>query len=409
MADTVGLRGYDSYRVTLGDEMRGERASLGKSLLDVQRDLRIRAAHIDAIENCDPDGIPYKGFVSGYVRAYARYLGMDEDVVLERFCAESGFAPSAAAPSGRRATGAKAPGTVAGRRDDLDAVIAGSRLAAASRAESMSVDFGSTLRGLGSLAVLAALIGGLGYGGWALLQNIQRVDFAPISQPPAALAEAPDLGGARIAQAGLARGGVGAAPAIDAEALARLYADQERDPPRLALRDGPIAALDPARAGVYAPPPEVEATAEADVESDAQPDAAALAADAEVVAGAPEAEIVAAEAGLSPETRGLSLVFAEEAWVRVRDASGAVLHEGLMPAGQAWRAPVRTEGLTLRAGNAGGVFVEIDGVRFGPVGRSGAVVSNLSLAPEAVKAAFAPVPRGPSAGGPVRSASAVAQ
>ena len=51
--ETTALRGFDSYEVKLGDELRGHRASLGKSLLDVQRDLRIRASYIDAIDEAD--------------------------------------------------------------------------------------------------------------------------------------------------------------------------------------------------------------------------------------------------------------------------------------------------------------------------------------------------------------------
>ena len=45
------LKGFDDFEVSLGDMMRGERATLGKSLLDVQRDLRIKAPYIVAIEN----------------------------------------------------------------------------------------------------------------------------------------------------------------------------------------------------------------------------------------------------------------------------------------------------------------------------------------------------------------------
>ena len=37
--------------VSLGDLLRGQRATLGKSLFDVQRDLRIKAIYIAAIEN----------------------------------------------------------------------------------------------------------------------------------------------------------------------------------------------------------------------------------------------------------------------------------------------------------------------------------------------------------------------
>ena len=43
-------RGFDDFELRLGDVMRGERATMGKSLLDVQRELRIKASYIAAIE-----------------------------------------------------------------------------------------------------------------------------------------------------------------------------------------------------------------------------------------------------------------------------------------------------------------------------------------------------------------------
>ena len=46
------VNGFDSYTLLLGEELRGERATLGKSLLQVQKDLKIKAAYISAIENC---------------------------------------------------------------------------------------------------------------------------------------------------------------------------------------------------------------------------------------------------------------------------------------------------------------------------------------------------------------------
>ena len=48
MADGVNysLKGFDQYDILLGDELRGERATIGKSLLDVQRDLKIKASYI---------------------------------------------------------------------------------------------------------------------------------------------------------------------------------------------------------------------------------------------------------------------------------------------------------------------------------------------------------------------------
>ena len=81
----------DVLDVPLGDLMRGERATLGKSLLDVERELKIKAAHIAAIENADLSVFSTKGFVAGYVRSYARYLGMDPEWTFRRFSEEAGF------------------------------------------------------------------------------------------------------------------------------------------------------------------------------------------------------------------------------------------------------------------------------------------------------------------------------
>lgn len=382
--ETPRLKGFDSYEVRLGDEMRGERASLGKSLLDVQRDLHIKAAHIDALENARPQDLPYRGFVIAYLRTYARYLGMDEAEVVRRFCAESGFdATGGAIATPQSGRGARKAGG-AGRRDDLDAVIAGSRLAAASRAEAMSGRFETTLRGLGSVAMLGALVWGVGFGGWALLQNIQRVEFAPAPDAPAALADAPDFG----VMTRVVRAGAVPAPAIDAEALAAVYAAQEVAPPRIALRDGPIAALNPQTSGVYA------RTMDLDDQSAA---AAAFAGEGGLVTArepSGDAPEVVAETEIEVEDAParapgrVALVFAEEAWVRVRDGAGATVHEALMRAGSRWEAPEEAEGLVLRAGNAGGVLVEIDGALYGPLGGRGAVAGRVDLAPDAVRASF---------------------
>lgn len=92
--DDAGRHGFDAYDmldVPLGDLMRGERATLGKSLLDVERELRIRATYIAAIENGDVGAFQSPGFIAGYVRSYARYLGMEPEWTFTRFCDETGF------------------------------------------------------------------------------------------------------------------------------------------------------------------------------------------------------------------------------------------------------------------------------------------------------------------------------
>ncbi len=108
--------------------------------------------------------------------------------------------------------------------------------------------------------------------------------------------------------------------------------------------------------------------------------------------------------------KGVALVIDSEAWVRVRDGSGRVVHEKLMQAGESWRAPEAAQGFTLRAGNAGGVFLEVDGVRHGPLGRPGGVVSNVLLDASAIRAALPEaVAETPPSAAPVALSAALAE
>jgi cytoskeletal protein RodZ len=390
-AETTALRGFDSYHVSLGDELRGERASLGKSLLDVQRELRIKAAHIDAIENADPGAIPYQGYVTGYVKAYARYLGLPEEATLARFCEESGFVPQSRLPMatkpGQRRVSAAA-------RADIDAVIAGSRLAAVSRTETFNGELGATIRGLGSLAILLTVVSGLGYGGWTLLENIQRVDFSPLPEAPTALASAPRFDAVPL----VASAGFSSVPNPDERAIAAVYAQQEVSPPQIALRDGPISTIDPRQAGIYGSDSSTAVLRRSATIDQPASQGYSPMPGANRVAAAPALPAVpdmvvsggsaATPAAAPPETGpvAVALVIATEAWLRVRDSDGRTVHEALMQPGTRWEAPSEAQGLTLRAGNAAGVYVEIGETLYGPLGNPGEVVSGVSLDPDTVRA-----------------------
>ena len=76
----VEPKSFDDFELKLGDVMRGERATMGKSLLDVQRELQDQGG----LSRRDRrrrsfDAFDTPGFVAGYVRSYARYLGLDPD------------------------------------------------------------------------------------------------------------------------------------------------------------------------------------------------------------------------------------------------------------------------------------------------------------------------------------------
>ena len=403
-------KGFDDFRVTLGDTMRGERATLGKSLLDVQRELRIKATYIAAIENGDSDAFETPGFIAGYVRSYARYLGLDPDWAFETFCSEAGFTPAhgmSASASGKRPASLAAPSSPG---VDIfstdDGPYSGGGLDVLGR-----IEFGA----VASVAVLAAVVGAIGWGGWSVLQEVQRVQLAPVNAAPGVVTEIDPLApaGTVLAEADTA------SPAPDApsaQAADRLYRPRALEVPVLVARDGPIAALDPATTGVLggrgmpARAPQVASVTEreeaapaavpvlAEAAEDAAPvvpdvssaiDDAVMAALAEAGIGQPAAVEGAEMPRVTSEAPGtVELVAVRPSWVRVRAADGSVIFEKVMDSGERFELPATEEAATLRTGNAGGIYFAVGGATYGPAGDGGSVVSDVALGAGDLTGAF---------------------
>ncbi|NNU80816.1 DUF4115 domain-containing protein [Halovulum dunhuangense] len=371
--EDADLRGFDAYEVRLGDHLRGERATLGKSLLEVQRDLRIRASYIAAIENCDLAVFPNLGFVAGYVRSYARYLKLDPDEVYRRFCRESGFdgvnagMQTSKAPSGGRIV---ASGPL--RLKDDDPLLRPVQRPAADLApafwERMS------LSAVGSLAVLLALTGGVGYGGYRVLENIQRVTIAPVEQRPDALFEIGGVGtgfGEEIELLAQPEPTAvpAAAPGMD---LARLYQPRELDVPVVESRDGPIIEIDPAQSALFAPVRQPEM----------------LAIDPALLAAVQEDEPQVREPAGVPV---VNVTARQPAWIRVYLSSGTVLFEKILEPGETYTLPQDAEAPLLRAGNSGSVYLLVNDRAFGPLGNATSVAKDVSLLPDDIRTAYAEV------------------
>lgn len=84
-----GAEGYE----TVGEELKAARMRLGEDLRSVAAALRIRAEHLEAIEEGAFDKLPGRAYAIGFVRAYAEYLGLDPAVIVARFKAEAGGIP----------------------------------------------------------------------------------------------------------------------------------------------------------------------------------------------------------------------------------------------------------------------------------------------------------------------------
>nr|WP_321509928.1 RodZ domain-containing protein [uncultured Celeribacter sp.] len=366
-------RGFDDYELKLGDVMRGERATFGKSLLDVQRELKIKATYIAAIENSDPSVFETQGFIAGYVRSYARYLHLDPDWAFSRFCQESGFSV-AHGMSPQASTKRAATASPAAKLDKRDP-FADPNATFVPRKQGMwsGIEPGA----LGSTAVLLALLGAIGYGGWSVLQEIQKVKMAPVEQAPGLVSEVTPLGadvGAENSRMASLDEGMDLVPP-SAEALDRLYRPQALEVPVLVPRDGPIATLDPRSVGALAD------------ESRAEDRLAALSSDLEMAALDPASatdSIRVMEEG-APE---LAIVAVRPSWVRVQAADGAVLFEKILNAGERYVVPAMEEAPILRTGNAGGVYFAVNGQAFGPVGATGSVVKNIALSDAAIEESF---------------------
>ncbi len=355
----VRPKGYDDYEVRLGDMMRGERATMGKSLLDVQRELRIKANYIAAIEDSDPEAFDTPGFIAGYVRSYARYLGMNPDETFAAFCKESGFevahGMSAEASVVRKPAGGLPARGPMGRDPFMSPntpYIPG-RESLVSQIEP---------RAIGSSLVLLSLICGIGYGGWAVLNKIQQVQVSPVEQAPVVLS---DLDPLDVARSDGSSDEVAAVQTPSAEALDRLYRPQALDLPVLVARDAPISTLDPRSVGTFLPPEPLQFEV---------------------------AEVHTVERPTLPQVveeldTTLKIVAVDPAWMRVTAADGSIIFEGTLGTveqGSTFEVPLTEEPPLLRAGASGSVYFSMNGEHFGPVGNPGTVAKGVVLSKDAV-------------------------
>lgn len=355
------LKGFDAYTVSLGDLLRGERATLGKSLEDIQSDLKISSKYILAIENGDLSVFDTYGFIAGYVRTYARYLNMDAEKSYRQFCEETGF-------DGAVAETSKNISVFSGRlhssiplspvANDADIVL--------KEPISINKQFWYekiSFSALVSFSVLTVLVGGLCYGGWWFLQEIQRVQFAPVNETPGVVSDIAVLSDGALSESALNENAdpvlernETVATAINPKlSLDQLYRPEELDIPNVVSRDGPIATIDTNLQGTLAPQLIPSSLSTDNIENDAP---------VTVLQDAPVF---------------VDVVATRPAWIRIYQSDGSVLFEKILNANERYRVPNGLEDVFLKAGNSGNVYLLIGDISYGPLGTQGSVAREVSL------------------------------
>jgi len=63
----------------IGNFLKERREARGISLIEVEKDLKIRKKYLQALEEGNVDAIPGKTYLIGYLRNYSKYLGVNEE------------------------------------------------------------------------------------------------------------------------------------------------------------------------------------------------------------------------------------------------------------------------------------------------------------------------------------------
>jgi hypothetical protein len=380
------LDGYNDISTLLAEE----RGRQGVDQREVAASLRIRLSYIQAIEDGRFGDLPGPTYAIGFIRAYASYLGLDDEAVVQLFKVQAGDADSwpelvypTPLPEGR----------FLGRRTIMASLS------------------------------LAALV----YGGWyylsveetGMMQGVPEVPVR-IAQPMPDALPTVDLPGGAVADAlppAAMAGAVATVPPADAVAVAAnpvaarpgivgemgptlvqggapAGATVAGVPPTLIFAPpaGDIAAEESGMGGVPLAPPAAAGgpPVAGDVVVDApvirvSPDQAAAATPPPASAAVPRGFDTAAFGHEVPRVYGEENIDArivlrarEDSWVQVRDRSNAVILTRILRRGDRYNVPDEP-GLTLLTGNAGGLTLTVDGVAIPPLGAPGEVLRDVAL------------------------------
>ena len=361
MADGVNysLKGFDQYEARLGDELRGERATIGKSLLDVQRDLKIKASYIAAIENCDLDVFSDQGFITGYVRSYARYLGLNPQIVYERFCQESGFSSKNAGLSLEN----KKPVRITPKYYGSDSSWQPGLIGQDKNNNNVSFDF---IINLAPLLVVLSVLFVTCFGALFVLKEVQKLNLVAIEDTPEVFMQIPK----DFVQLSLQEYG------------SDIYSSEELALPIFEPRDRAVSTLKPdlltALKDKKLLAPSSHFISHSGTYRAEQSEAVEIHNKLNMISPVPVVRTV-------PNIPDVKLFAMTPAWVRIKNQDGDVVFEKILKQKETYIIKKELFTGVLRAGNAQNVYFIVNENFFGPLSLDKSVVKNVSLDPKAIK------------------------
>ena len=334
------LKGYDSYTVTLGDRLRGERATLGKSLEDIHKEIKLRVEFLQGIENSDLSAFPSPSFIAGYVRSYASHLNMDFEECFQLFCLESGFI-------GLQSEINETKNKIIKPTKLLDDPILNPKIPFNSIP--VSLFYNISVPGIASLVILMVMIVGLVYGGLAVLKEVQKVQLSPGNEIPSIKQS---IAGPTFNNNGTKGIGIKAHTKFKDSDLNNFYRPTELLVPLFEPRDGPISVIDTETIGNFI---QTKTSTNSEIIIAAQPQVTEF------------------------HSAYVDVIALKPAWVRVFDLYGNILFENILDTGQRYRVPESAKSPMMRAGNSGSVYIMIGESLYGPVGTATSVARRVIL------------------------------
>jgi cytoskeleton protein RodZ len=334
----------------IGERLRSAREALGLSLEEIENVTRIRRSFLVALEQESFDVLPGPAYARGFLRTYARYLGIPSEELLDLY-------PS---PS----VGARSGATLHLESSVEVRITPAGRLSSARR----------VLVGAGILVGLAVVVLGV-----VLYGQIRQFAETPASSPGP---PAPQAGPARPSVPSPSRSLTTTPPATrPAPALppapgrntGSAQPQPQPVPPRPKPPSSPSGQTPSVVQGTSPKPPAVPGPGAAPgAAPPVQPPGPAPT----PAAGAPPASGKTPASGAPPPTAPapplhVTVTASAYSWVRTV-ADGATVFEGFVNAGdkQVWAAK-RT--LTVKVGNAGAVDIALNGKSLGRLGAAGEV------------------------------------